>query len=170
MTLFPETDKIRLLELIDTEYAFLERTLEDLTPDQMTTPNVEGAWSIKDTLAHLTRWLGRVPGWIAAARAGETGILARGIEPGYAWADMDALNDANVAADRDRPLDDVLRDFRAAHFALVELVEGLSDAELFSQYNEALGQPAASIITDNAHEHYHEHLLGIRRWLAAQPS
>ncbi|MGQ9908521.1 MAG: ClbS/DfsB family four-helix bundle protein [Candidatus Flexifilum sp.] len=168
MILYPDTDKIRLLELLDSEYAFLERTLEGLSAEQMTAPNGEGPWSIKDTLAHLTRWLRRAQGWIAAAQAGETGILARGIQPGYSWEQIDALNDADVQADRDLPLDEVLRAFRSAHFAVVDLVESLDEADLFQRYNDALGTPAGKLIAENAHEHYHEHLVGIRRWLAGQ--
>lgn len=168
MILDPDTDKIRLLELLDSEYAFLERTLEGLTPEQMTAPNVEGPWSVKDTLAHLTRWLKRAQGWVAAAQAGETGILARGIQPGYSWEQIDALNDADVQADRDLPLADVLRAFRSAHLELVDLVESLSEDDLFQRYNDALGTSAGRLIAENAHEHYHEHLVGIRRWLAAR--
>lgn len=169
MALHPEWDKIRLLERIDTEYAFLERTLEGLTPEQLTASGASGggAWSIKDTLAHLTRWLNRLPDWWESARAGNKPAIPV-IEPGYPWDQMDALNDANAADDAALPLEAVLTAFRSAHFMAVELAEACTEDDLFVTYNEALRGTWAQSIADCTCDHYHEHVVEWRRWLAGQ--
>jgi hypothetical protein len=142
----PETDKIRLLERIRSERRFVERTLDSMTAEQMLIPNVQGWWSVKDTLAHPA-----IP------------------DEGYAWADIDTLNDRQSALDKDRPLDDVLQDFRQTHYEVVEMVEALSEYDIFeNRFNEAFREPPLRLIESNTYEHYHEHLVPIRRWLMAQ--
>lgn len=164
--MYAETDKIRLLEQIDTEYAFIERTLEKLTPEEMLEPNVSGYWTVKDTLAHLTRWLNRLHLWIESM---QTGVRAQRPEEGWTWAQMDEMNDHYVHLDQNLPLEDVLRDFRMAHLAVVEQLEELNE--------EALGQPlpgARDALTKSIRacvdEHYYEHIVPVRAWMNSRAS
>lgn len=162
----PETDKIRLLELLDTEYAFFERTLEQLTLEQMQEPNVEGTWSVKDTLCHLVRWLRRLLLWVQTAERGEQPAIP---ESGYTWAQMDALNDLYIERDREVPVENALGEFRRAHFEVVELVERLSEENLFaSTFGGVFTEPIAPLIMHNTYLHYHEHLVPIRAWMAGR--
>jgi hypothetical protein len=50
--------KAALLDTIQTGYSQFETLLAPLSEEQMTTPTVNGTWSIKDTIAHLTAWQG----------------------------------------------------------------------------------------------------------------
>lgn len=161
-----EMDKTRLLELIRVEYAFAERTLARLTPEQMLIPNVTGWWSVKDTVAHLTAWMKRVLMWMDKASHGEKPAIP---DDGYTWEQIDALNDAASARDKDRTLDDVLADFRRTYRDVLELVEALSEADLFERdFDGAFWGSPWRLISSNTHEHFHEHLVPVREWIAQQ--
>ena len=48
--------KSELLNQIRTERGQLEETLARLTHAQMLLPGVDGEWSVKDALAHISTW------------------------------------------------------------------------------------------------------------------
>ncbi len=158
----PEMDKTRLSELIRIEHHFVERTIALMRPEWMLEANVVGWWSVKDTLAHLTAWMRRVLGWVDVFQHGGTPPIPA---EGYAWADLDRLNDETSARDRDRPLDQVMNDFRTAHLEILALVDSLPPEDLFErEYNEYQG--LWRLISENTHEHYSEHFVPVRQWLA----
>src|SRR5690348_7645855 len=51
-----QLDKTQLLNSMHTGYAVFETLLAPLNQEQMTKPGVNGEWSVKDILAHLTAW------------------------------------------------------------------------------------------------------------------
>jgi hypothetical protein len=161
----PEIDKTLLLEHIRAEHRFVERTLEMMTQEQMVTPNVIGWWSVKDTLAHLTSWVRRLTTWLDAATHDQQPVMP---EAGYGWDQIDPLNDRQSELDKDRPLDEVLADFRQTHYAAVEVVEALSEYDIFERKFQGFRDPLYGYITDNTDGHYHEHIIEIRRWLNEQ--
>src|SRR6266568_6179621 len=55
-TMEEQIDKTTLLDKIRTEYAAFERLLAPLDEKQMTTAGINGEWSIKDDLDHITAW------------------------------------------------------------------------------------------------------------------
>jgi hypothetical protein len=161
----PEIDKTLLLEHIRAEHRFVERTLDAMTPEQMHIPNVIGWWSVKDTIAHLTAWVRRMLRWLDAASHGQTPVF---LEDGYTWDQMDALNDRQSELDKDRPLDEVLAEFREVHYRAVEVVEALSEYDIFERKFEGFRNPLYVSITDHMDGHYHEHIIDVRRWLNEQ--
>lgn len=163
----PESDKTLLLEHLRAEHRFVERTLNAMTPAQMHIPNVIGWWSVKDTIAHLTSWVRRLLKWLDAATHGQRPVF---LDDGYGWDQLDALNDHQSALDRDRPLDAVLAEFREAHYQMIEVVEALSEYDIFERKFEGFRDPLYGYITDNTDGHYHEHIIEVRRWMNAQPS
>lgn len=83
-----ETEKMtksELLKLIRDERGLLEMTLARLTHAQMLLPGVDGEWSVKDALAHISAWERRMIGW--------TGSHLRGERPSVplVW-DVDQIN------------------------------------------------------------------------------
>ncbi len=54
-TILPKSTA-ELLNDIDHEWSALMHVVDQLTPEQMTTPDA-GGWSPKDNLAHLTEWM-----------------------------------------------------------------------------------------------------------------
>ncbi len=57
------TSKKDLLDAIEKEWGALDQYLERLTPKQMEEPNIVGAWSVKDVLAHLFAWMQMCMSW-----------------------------------------------------------------------------------------------------------
>lgn len=158
----PETDKTRLIELIRTEHSFAERTIALMRTEWMLEPNVVGWWSVKDTLAHLTAWMRRVLAWVEAYHRGDIPAIPG---EGYTWDDVDRLNDDTSAQDKQRSLEEVLVGFRNAHLEILALIDSLSDEDLFDRdYNGHQG--IWRLISENTHEHYVEHLVPVREWLA----
>jgi hypothetical protein len=159
-------DKVRLLECIRTEYAFYERTLALLTPEEMVLPNVEGTWSVKDTTAHVSAWMHRVMNWFDQAGHNQPPDIP---EKGYTWADIDRLNDAQFERDKDLPLDVVLADFRKAHLELCDFVQAFSEHELFdSTWDGLFDEPPWNLIPTKTHLHLYEHAVPIRQWVTAR--
>lgn len=159
-----EYDKIRILELMRLEFAFFERTVALLSEAQMLEPNAAGnAWSVKDTVAHLTRWVERLLDWLDRV---QHGLPVETPEPGHTWEQIDQLNDLYVERDKDLPLAQVLADFQRAHMAALEDVEALTDEDIFTRQWPGMRDPLWTFIVYNTSDHYHEHLVPIREWMA----
>ena len=56
------TSKAELMSEIEREWSALMDVIEQLSPEQMLTPD-EGGWSPKDNLAHLTTWMNILLGY-----------------------------------------------------------------------------------------------------------
>lgn len=65
------TTKAELLEQVRAMHATLKETIAPILPAQMCIPGVNGAWSVKDELAHLTFWEARALALLRAVLAGE---------------------------------------------------------------------------------------------------
>ncbi len=163
----PEMDKAKLLDLIAAEYAFVQRTVALVPPARRAEPMGAGAWSLKDTLAHLTRWNRRVLRWWQEAESGQPPVVA---EPGYLGltdANVNALNNRDAAADKDRTWDDVWTEFNAVHGQVVALLGGYSEEDLFGlvRFRGIWSQPPWRLIAGNTHEHYAYHMALVRERL-----
>jgi len=159
-----EIDKARLLDLLEAEYEFVHRTIDDLSGEIMLTDNVSGTWSIKDTVAHLTFWMKQVLRWFAQLEANRTPDFP---EQGYTDEEVDTINDAQSAKDKDRSLDDVLADFHNTYHDVYRLIEGMSEDDLFhSTFDGLIRDPMWRHVVNNTYEHFHEHIKPVREWLA----
>jgi hypothetical protein len=159
-----ETDKTHILDQTRAEYAFIERTLAALTPEEMVIPDVQGPWSVKDTLAHLTAWMKRLIGWLEGAQEGTPIHIP---QEGYTWDDIDTFNDLQYEADKDRALDDVLADFYATYARAHALIDSLSEYDLFENtFNGAFYDGPWKLVVYNLHHHFHEHIIPVRAWMA----
>jgi hypothetical protein len=85
---------------------------------------VDGGWRVRDELAHLALWERIAARRIAGAPLPDGEDLIE-LEP---W-DIDAFNDAMQERWSLRSREDVLREFAAAHEALVAAVQQADDAE-----------------------------------------
>lgn len=159
----PTMDKLRLLDLIRMEHAFLRRALAGLSPDELAAPGVVGEWSVKDILAHITTWEQR---FLAALTVVERGRVPEWPEAGYTWDDLDALNARDYQANRERPLGEVWADFERSYTAVLDRVLGLPDEVLLTPgyYPWTEDWPLWRYLDSNAGEHYREHAEQIRQW------
>lgn len=123
------SSKTDLLAAIEKERDALENYLETLTPEQITVPGIVGEWSVKDVLAHLIEWEQMVLSWHAAGLHGKTPELPA---PGFKWSQTPALNLQIYEKHKDRPLAEVLAQFRASHQEILGVIQGLTNEELFT--------------------------------------
>jgi uncharacterized damage-inducible protein DinB len=133
-----------------------------IPPERMTQPGVEGAWSVKDIIAHIA-WHEREMIGVLQARA----------LVGSPWWELstDARNAAIYAEIRDGALADVIAEENQVFTALLARLETLTNADVAdpSRYRE---MPAdwvpGDLFAQNTYEHYAQHIPAIRAWLAAQ--
>lgn len=168
----PLLDKRKLLDLIQADYEFIERTIRLVPPERMEEPGAQGpesVWSVKDTIAHLTAWMQRCVGWLAEAEAGQPPTIPLG---GFSDANTDILNEQTYQANRNRPVADVLADFRQAQQDVVAGIEALSETDLFDleRLKGIWREPPCALVAGNTYEHYPLHIEPLRRWLAQSES
>jgi hypothetical protein len=158
-------DKATLLDKIRTRQAEFEALLATLNTSQLTTPGVNGDWSIKDILAHLVSWQKRTLAYLdAAARQGKPDIECISSD-----AEMDNLNARFYAGNKSRPLADVMTDFKNTYAQVVAAVEALSADDLIepNRFTWLNGDPLWEQVAGNTYEHIDEHIGSIQAWLAA---
>ena len=160
-------DTSSVIDAIDAERAHWESLLAEVGEERMEEIGITDDWSFKDVAAHLTAWRSRSLDRLEAASRGEPDP-ATPVDP-----DSDAedrMNAGFYAANRDRPLQDVLRESKETFDRLrgvvsVLSVEDLNDPRRFEWMDgEALG-PA--IVNGSYFGHLHEeHEADIRAFIA----
>jgi hypothetical protein len=147
--------KTWLLDEIRRTHGELEAVIVPLTEAQMMQPGVNGEWSAKDILAHITWWEGHM---LRTLRTGQE-------ELGPEGSNQDVLtqrkNAEVFAANRGRPLAKVRAEFEASYEEVLATLEGW---------------PAEALAQDETYEeigwdtfkHYPEHTAAIREWLGRE--
>jgi hypothetical protein len=156
-----------ILDRVQTERKRLEQNLALLSHEQMNRPEVIGEWSVKDILAHLTDWEQRFIGWYQAGLRGEVPEIPA---PGIGWDQLDFLNQRIYEKYRERPLEDVLREFNESYDQVLAIIENISEKEIFTIGSYAwLGENnMVEVILANTANHYQWAKRHIRKWLKAQ--
>lgn len=170
---YPE-NKDELVRRVRERHAEMEALLATLTPSQMNAPELDGGWSVKDSLAHLTEWETLLIDWVGKYRRGEEvkrwaeGFL---IDEGDAEAQMHRFNAHLYEKNRDLPLDHVLASYREMYAKVVALLTSLSEDEIYNptHFPAREGRPLITLIVGDSYEHYDEHIGWIRVWLAKNP-
>lgn len=127
--------------------------------ERMTEPGVEGEWSAKDVVAHIAWHEREMLGMLQAHDANGSDL----------WnLPLDERNATICAQNRDRPLDDVLAEGRAAYAEVLPAVENLSDEDLNDpkRYRDMPEDWIPwQILAGNTYEHYRDHAASLRKWL-----
>ncbi|MFQ6001234.1 MAG: DinB family protein [Anaerolineae bacterium] len=160
-------DKIKLLSALQTERARWEGLLAEVGEARMTQAGVEGEWSVKDIIAHVTAYEGWIAARLDSALRGET--LRLDIDR----LDLEQRNAWIFEENRNRPLHDVLAESQQVFQQLLTLVQGLSDEDLTDPHRlepflDPLwtdGLPVWRCIAVDSYEHYRQHIPSIRAWL-----
>jgi hypothetical protein len=153
-TMADPATKAELLERVRAMYAALDAATEPILPAQMDVPGVNGAWSVKDELAHMTFWhrnlLARLHGVATGEQSGGTAI------------DDDTWNRRAFDANRHRALDDIFADLWRAQQATLDALDALPETMLFAAgaHGGALWEAADGTVLS----HYPEHIEQIERW------
>jgi uncharacterized damage-inducible protein DinB len=92
-------------------------------PEERASRPVCGVWTLKDVLGHVADWE-----WLCVEGLRHM-AAGRPLQVDYD-GDVEAWNQAHAAARRDQPWEAVWADFHAARQALLEVLEGMSQADL----------------------------------------
>lgn len=161
-----QSSKTQLLADIKSEHQRLENYLELLKDDEMLTAGVVGSWSVKDLLAHLTAWEQLFLSWY---RAGLTNASVRPSPVGMGRTAIDEINQRVYADNRDKPLAQVLEDFRQSYQQTLAEVESIPEEDIFGQQRFVWTgkHTLADYVTGNTCNHYRWAKDKIRQWLLA---
>lgn len=157
------TTKAELLELMHTERAAFEETLARIPAAQMIVP-IDGAWTVKDILAHIAAWEQMTLQMHMRGRSFEEVTRVSGVT--YGNSSVDEINEAFYRRDRDTPLADVLASFHDSYADMVAELETIGEDRIFGPYtppgHDSGGRLIAWIAGDT-YEHYAEHRLTLEK-------
>lgn len=145
--------KEELLESISTTRKQLEKKFSKLTLEQMVWPGSMDNWSVKDILAHLVDWEQRFIGWYKIGLKGE---IPETPAPGMTWRDLPKLNQEGYELHKDETLEEVLNRFQNSYRETYELIEGMTEQEIFAvKYYDWTGESSLlPWIVANTSSHY----------------
>ena len=156
--------KSELMDWLQEEYRQWEAFLDQIGLERMDQPGVNGDWSIKDLVAHLTGWQPRLNASMQAAARGEP-------EPPPPWpAHLQTDDDINAwiyESNRGHSVQEVLDESRDVFQQLLAVIEGLpEDVRIEEEWHLVwLGDkrfPAGEFF-----DHYRDdHEPDVRAWLA----
>ena len=151
-------DKPTTIERVSASHAELVVALDQLTPEEMTAPGVNGEWTVKDMLAHITWWEQHL---LRRLRSGRDEVYDGVTEREEGRRRTDAANARTYAENRDRPLEDVLADFRASYAETLAYLEAMPEEEL--------ARPdVAEPVGFDTYDHYAEHIQMLQAWRSAR--
>ena len=145
----------RLLDQIQEAWSEFQDSYAGLTEVEMLQPGVQGQWSVRDILAHVTTWeeeaLQHVPL-----------LMAGGRPPRYStrYGGIDAFNALMTERKRGLTLVEVRQQLDAVHRRLIDFVETLPEQLLTGDSR------VRRRIRLDAYGHYPKHARAIRSWRA----
>ncbi len=156
-----QLSKATLLDRIESAWEELNVVINGLDEAQLARVDVESGWSVADHLTHLAAW----ERGIAYVLTGRSRAEGMGITQAQ-WVDLTMHEVNDVIHEQGRRLGAVgaLADFRAAHAAMLDALEGLDDADLqrgyttFEPQDEPDDRPIIGWIIGDTYDHYAEHL------------
>lgn len=150
-----------LAKLESSREQFLD-ALEGLSEEEMTTAGACGDWSVKDLLAHLSRWEAELVKLLWELRQSGRSSSEL-VKPGL---DIDKLNAGWHAEARDRALARVLDDFHAVRNQTILRVEAFGERDLSDpkRYPALRGSALEAYIAANTYDHEDEHAADLLRW------
>jgi len=167
-------NKAELIERMDIAYQAAESLISAYSEADLTRPLSQSGWSAKDYLAHMRDWEnGLVVLLQKKVRYLEMGLTKELVASG----DYDAENDILYRNHKNRPLSDILADFRHTHQELLDTLAGLTYEDLQKPYiyyqpdaeevapGDYVNSPVMGWLTGDTYKHYAEHILDIGRLL-----
>jgi hypothetical protein len=158
--------KSALLERIRFEHAFTEAAWNQVREEELLQPGVEGEWSAKDLMAHLSFWEKRMVRWSTEALSGPSFELPAGNEM------VDQINARVYEENKDRPLAEVRTEFETSYRQALRTIEATPEADLLrTGLFPAWGDiPLWKFYATLTSLHYEQHNQSIRAWLESRSS
>lgn len=147
-------DKAATLEQVRATHAELVTALERFSPDEMTTPGVNGEWSIKDMVAHIVWWEQHL---LRRLRSGRDDVYEGVTDATEGRRRTDEVNARVLAENQSRPLADALADFRASYDETLAYLEAMTEDDLAKP---EIAEPVGF----DTYEHYPEHTHMLSDW------
>lgn len=165
------TTREALLATINDMRSSLNAVIDQVGADAATEPDTFGFWSFKDLIAHLTGWRELTAIRLEAAKAD--------VDPQAPWPDdlteeddVGQINQWLFEKDRDKSLEQVVRETNANFDRLERALNALSEEELFTPsmfhwmtWTTAGVGPA---LIGASQEHQDEHMADVNAWLAGR--
>ncbi len=158
------TTKKQLLKIIEMEQKALEQFLAGLSPAQMIRPGAIGEWSVKDILAHLLEWQHMVLNWHSAGLQGRVPVIP---SAEFNWSQLPQLNQQIYEKHCNRSLADIQKEFKSSCRKMVNTIQGLSEADLFTRgrYAWTKNNTLGAYFISSTSSHYHWARTAMRKSL-----
>ncbi len=151
--------KDKLLDAMRNGFAEFESFLAPLSEEQMTTPGVNDAWSVKDNLAHLVAWQQHA---LRLLQAVQDNVSPSDQHKGLT---EEQINEQIYQQNKDRPLGEVRDELRSSFERVLESTQNLTQEELEKPQSWLGDRPVWPYVVGNTYGHYEEHIQIIQRWL-----
>ena len=163
--------KDHILAALREQFESWENVLASLSEEQLTAPEFDFDWCIKDVIAHLWAWQ-----QISIARM-EAGMLDQA--PEYPlwivnivreWEEnADQVNAVTFETQHGKPWSDVYQNWKHGFLRLLEIGEKISEKDLLDgdRYPWLKGNSLAFILVAS-YDHHQEHLEKLTTWLREQ--
>jgi len=154
-------DKTQIVSMLKEEFNRWEKLLNSISEEEITTLNLIGNMSIKDTVAHLTVWQQINVARLKAAQHNR--------EPEYPeWhPEFDPESEEELAKinawiyenRREQPWSDIHREWKERFLRFLELAESIPEKDLFEvgKYPWLKEYPLSAVLL-GSYEHHTEHL------------
>jgi hypothetical protein len=165
----PDERKADVINRIEVEHRRLEKNLMSISEDNLQKPGVNGDWSVKDVLAHLTDWEERFLGWYEAGLRGEVPETpAPGLS--WSWGNLDILNRQVFEKHRHSSLEDVQTAFEKSYQRTLEVVRSIPAEDMIQprRYAWTKNETLMAYIVANTCNHYRWAKTIIRRWMKSE--
>lgn len=157
----------RLVEILREERARWHALLAAVGPTRLDVPGVEGIWSVKQIVAHLT--------WYEGVIVEGAQTIMRGdpfVRTGLRALSLDERNAILADESRPRPVSAVLAESERVFGQLLAVIAACPDDLLNDPRRLGLPEDVAPwlLVANNSYAHYQEHAQAIRAWLTTQPA
>lgn len=163
------SSKKELLDDIEREHDTLTAHLQAVPAARVSESGVWGDdWTVLDLVAHLSEWHRMLLRWHSEGLEGRKPDMPA---PGYKWNQTPELNRMIQEKHRDRSWDAVQADFSDTHEEIMQVVRGLSEAELLEPGHFAwTGKNAiVTYVGANTASHYRFASKRLKRWMRRRP-
>jgi hypothetical protein len=153
--------KDELIMALEEDRESILESIEGLSDENMLLPGVVDGWSVKDVLAHLSRWEAELIKQLWQLRQGQRPTTVH-----FSGQSDDEINARWHSESRNRELGRVLEDFHGVRTQTIRRVEEFSEKDLneAGRYRWLEKNSLWKVVAESTFEHEAEHEAAIRAW------
>jgi hypothetical protein len=151
-----------LLSDLDTGWANVERVCGKLSQAEMLAPGVQGEWSVKDIICHISAWHKFLLDRLSYVLTGHPPLYP----PIHNSDEADRFNARVYTENKDRPLSSAIIEFRSLYQGVRTVLEALEDEQLNQPYTYDFPDDHITLlrlIRANLSEHYRDHCSALEK-------